>query len=271
MDGNQKGELIGTGRTAEVYAWGRDRVIKLYFPWWPRENIEYEARIGRAVVDEGVPAPKVGDIVEFEGRNGLIYERIDGPSMLDVVLNDQNQMDRMAVSLAHIHLATHQATPRNLPPQRRKIEHAIQGVPASLLPDELKQKALAKMDSLPDGNRLCHGDFHPGNIIVSAAGPRVIDWENANAGSPLADVARTLLLLDIARLYLQNELASRLTLENVTLFREAYLHEYLTETGADINFIFAWQLPIAAARMDEGIEIEESFLLSRCQFAAKQK
>src|SRR5437870_2394275 len=99
----QKGELIGTGRTAEVYAWGRGEVVKLYFSWWPQENIEYEAKIARAVVEAGVPAPKVGDILQVEGRTGLIYERIDGRSMLDVVLTEPDQSEPMARSLAHIH------------------------------------------------------------------------------------------------------------------------------------------------------------------------
>ena len=52
-----KGELIAEGRTAEVYAWGDREVLKLYRPWWPLVNIEYEIRICRAVHDAGIPSP----------------------------------------------------------------------------------------------------------------------------------------------------------------------------------------------------------------------
>ena len=57
--------------------------------------------------------------------------------------------------------------------------------------------ALEALNGLPDGDRLCHGDFHPGNCIIGDDGMRVIDWPNAYAGDPDADVARTLLTLRV--------------------------------------------------------------------------
>src|SRR3546814_7594415 len=55
--------------------------------------------------------------------------------------------------------------------------------------------ALPILDALPDGDRLCHGDYHPGNVIETAGGPVVIDWPAVTRGHPDADYARTLLLL----------------------------------------------------------------------------
>lgn len=44
--------------------------------------MEYEARVARAIHAAGVASPAAGDIVEVDGRRGLIYERLEGPSML---------------------------------------------------------------------------------------------------------------------------------------------------------------------------------------------
>src|SRR5262249_32610054 len=55
--------------------------------------------------------------------------------------------------------------------------------------------ALAMLEALPDGDRLCHGDFHPANVLVGRNGPAVIDWTGATRGDPAADLARTRLLL----------------------------------------------------------------------------
>ena len=43
-----------------------------------------------------------------------------------------------------------------------------------------------------------HGDLHPGNILLTASGPVVIDWEGASVGARDADVATTWLLLETA-------------------------------------------------------------------------
>jgi hypothetical protein len=46
----KKGPLIGTGRTAEIYAWGDDRVVKLFMDWCPQIWIENEsARVIRSL------------------------------------------------------------------------------------------------------------------------------------------------------------------------------------------------------------------------------
>jgi aminoglycoside phosphotransferase (APT) family kinase protein len=47
-----------------------------------------------------------------------------------------------------------------------------------------------------DGATLVHFDLHPDNVLVSTAGPVVIDWTNARGGSPDADVAMTWVILE---------------------------------------------------------------------------
>lgn len=69
------GELSARGRTAEVYAWGDQQILKLYFSEFPSHWVDYELKIARVVQDAGLPSPKVGEIVEVNGRRGLVYER----------------------------------------------------------------------------------------------------------------------------------------------------------------------------------------------------
>lgn len=45
---------IAIGRTAEVFAWGSGQVLKLYLPEMPREWRDYEAKVGRIVVEAGL-------------------------------------------------------------------------------------------------------------------------------------------------------------------------------------------------------------------------
>ena len=41
-----------------------------------------------------------------------------------------------------------------------------------------------------------HGDLHPGNVLMSAGGPVLIDWTNHRIGPRALDVALTWLVLD---------------------------------------------------------------------------
>ena len=45
-----------------------------------------------------------------------------------------------------------------------------------MLPKHIATAVLALIERLSPGDELCHGDLHPGNVIMTAAGPRLVDW-----------------------------------------------------------------------------------------------
>jgi aminoglycoside phosphotransferase (APT) family kinase protein len=53
---------------------------------------------------------------------------------------------------------------------------------------------------LPGGDRLLHLDWHPLNLLVDEARGEicgVVDWDNARAGDPVLDLARTRAILTV--------------------------------------------------------------------------
>lgn len=189
---------FATGRTAEIYSYGDGKVLKLFFSTIPQSWSGREADIGQYIQDAELPVPKVFQCLTVNNRNGVVYERIDGPTLL-------NQLGRMpwkagpyARLLASLHARVHQVSaPANLETQR---EWARGGIPdTDKLSKETKERVLHLLDSMPDGDRLCHGDFHPGNIIVTDRGPIIIDWMTASKGTPGGDVARTSIILEAAQ------------------------------------------------------------------------
>src|SRR5512138_225427 len=99
---------IARGRTAEIYAWDDRHILKLYRDWCPSHWVDYEARIARAVHESGVPSPAAGEIVEVDGRRGLIYERLEGPSMLQEMSSHPWTLLRCARSLAQLQVEVNQ-------------------------------------------------------------------------------------------------------------------------------------------------------------------
>ena len=108
---------------------------------------------------------------------------------------------------------------------------------------ELRRKTLlAGLAAMPEGDRLCHGDFHPYNIMGPLGREVLIDWPNASQGDPTADVCRTYVLLRSV----SSELAS------------AYIDTYSQASGASRDAILNWLPYVAAARLVEGVpEIDD--------------
>ena len=92
------------------------------------------------------------------GPGALVMERIDGPTMGEAMARRPWQLRSHVRTLADLHEQLH---------------------------------------AIPfDGLSLVHFDLHPDNVLISSRGPVVIDWTNAHAGSPAADVAMTWLILE---------------------------------------------------------------------------
>jgi uncharacterized protein (TIGR02172 family) len=187
------GPPIDYGRTSEVYAWGEDQVLKLFYNWFSLEKIEMEAWIARAVHASGLPVPAVGEVIRLNGRYGLIYERVRGDSMYRMFQHKPWNVLHYARRVAELQAALHDCSIQaDLRAQRQVLAGQIRQ--AETLPAPLRSRALAALDSMPDGDSLCHGDFWPGNILMPAQGEVVIDWIHASRGNPLADLARTTVL-----------------------------------------------------------------------------
>ena len=249
---------FAVGRTAEVYAWEDGQVLKLYRDWCPANWVDYEARIGRLVNEAGIPSPKVGDIVEVNGRRGILYQRVDGMDMLPALSRNPLKLVEYARMLARLHLEMHRCAGGDLPPMRGKIEHAIRS--AKALPDGLRERALQTLVALPDGDRLCHGDFHPGNVILTGSGPMIIDWVTAAKGHPAADVARTRLLFTVGDPP-NKGFARWLILTGRGLFLSAYLRAYRAAAPEIVAQSDAFLPVMAAARLNENIAPEQEQVL----------
>jgi len=254
-----KGEMIARGRTAEVFAWNDDRVLKLFLEGWPAKSVEDEAQVTGAVHKAGLRAPAVEGVVEVEGRQGIIFERVDGPSMLQVLRTRPWRIGQMARTLAELHAEIHSCEMPELPPLLEDLERAIREEVA--LPEETKGAVLRHLEQLPDGNTICHLDFHPDNILMSSHGPVVIDWGNPRRGDPLADVAASSLLFRLAAL--PQFMAGRWL---INMFRarlhSAYLKQYLELRPVSREQIAAWELPLVTARLADNIPEERDLLLT---------
>ena len=255
------GPRMALGGTADVYAWGDRQILKLYRPGASDEQIQREAAQTAAALAAGAPAPAVAGVIQFRGRLGIVFERIEGPTLVSALAERPNEVLDCARQFAGLHARLHSLTGTGLPGQRDRMRTDIQ---SARLSPELRASVLAALDGLPNGDAVCHGDFHPLNVIVSSTGPMVIDWYNATCGNPLADVARTVLLLEFTDLPRHSESAVRVAVDAVRVpFLAAYRAGYAALRPFDPAELRAWTVAVAAARLAKPLSAgEQAFLVA---------
>jgi Phosphotransferase enzyme family len=65
----------------------------------------------------------------------------------------------------------------------------------SVLPERITTGVLALIEHLAPDDVLCHSDLHPGNVIMTAQGPRLIDWLGAARAPAAYEIAQCHVLL----------------------------------------------------------------------------
>lgn len=153
------GRLIGTGRSADIYALGSGRVLRRFrFPY----DTQAEADLMIYLAKAGFPVPAVYDA----SGPDLIMERLEGRDMLSDVARRPWLAGKYGRDVADLHNRLHQID-----------------APPGLRP------------AFEPGNKVLHLDLHPANVMLTARGPVVIDWTNAAAGAPAVDVAMVYVIL----------------------------------------------------------------------------
>ena len=248
------GPLIATGRTAEVYAWDKDQVIKLFHNWVSEQGIKHEFDAARKWHDAGVNAPKAYKLIGEYGRLGIVFERIDGSTMLSMMISYPTQLADYAKILAELHLSIHKVETTEKPSYIDSIKYCINA--STVFSQEIKNTALEQLERLEEGNSICHADFHPDNVIMSKKGPFVIDWANACVGNPMADVTRTKLMLMMGEPPEQEKLPPDFATMRDE-FLKSYLDKYFENQTEELLNPDEWMLPVAVARSCENIEEEK--------------
>lgn len=239
------GARIGIGNTAEIFEADQGRVVKLFVKGYPESSMMKEYENSRLLHGLGLPVAHSYEMVQQGERHGIIYDRVEGDSLLDLLMADPSRLESGVTELAALHRTMLAC---RLPGALSLKEILRQYIGRSKdLGDAHKEKLLILLEELPEGDYFCHGDFHFGNVMAGPQGHTVIDYMNICRGHTYGDIARTVYLTEMtpvpAEAGDQTEFLLKLKKRAADL--------YLEQMGVTREELSGWLMVTAAARLGE--------------------
>lgn len=248
------GQPLVTARSAELFAWGPDQVLKLFRPSfsgetarWEQINIEEAHRLGATSVS-------CSGAVQIEGRTGLILRRIEGGTLTSAADSNPLKLFSIPKTLAQLHAQVHAAHTDRLQDIKAVVEQCLSLPSMAFLSADQKAAFRRYLAALPDGNTLLHMDFHTDNILGRNSAETIIDWATAARGAVGADLAMTYFLFHEAELFPGISKAREMLYNTLRKFiYRRYFDHYLQVKQLDatgvMRQIHAWYLPILVCRL----------------------
>lgn len=228
-------EVIGQGATTKIYRDG-NKAIKLYVDA-PPDEAENEAARQRFACGAGLPVPAVFGVRRLDDSSvALDMEFIDGHPLMTPGM-DRDERNSAVRVLVMLQCEVHKVYADGLPKLADRLIRKIKAV--RYLEEPLKNNLLSLIGHLNrDSGSLCHGDFHPLNVLYDGSKYWIIDWVDAVAGDPLADACRTHLIF----------------MQYISRSAGIYLKTFCRMTNSKKEDVLAWQPVIAAARLNENMD-----------------
>jgi hypothetical protein len=229
-----RGRLLATGNVAEIFEWD-SRVLKLYKSPEAKPAAFREAAIHAAVEALRLPVPSVWGLQQVGSRWGIVFDRVSDESFANRMCGSPDQIPQYLDHMAGLHVAIHRHVAIAFTSLKVRLIARIKDAPH--LEDRHRGALLIGLAAIPDGDRLCHGDLHPLNILGDVDKPMIVDWPDACRGDPAADVCRSYVLLTLHA----SELAA------------PYLHAYCRLGKISRQAILDWLPYVAAAKLAEKV------------------
>lgn len=226
--GSMYGAVIGRGAQSVVVANG-NRAQKIYPANYPLARVNREMEAQRLAQENGIRTPKIYDVKCIENRPMLVMERIEGIPLDECMRRQPSMALSMLEDFARIQHQIHQIPFAGHEPLTATVRSRINQLP---LDDGKRLGLMSSLRLLPEETALCHGDFHPQNVMIDESGPVIVDWADAAAGHPLADACQTYLLLML----------------HAPQLADPYKHFWDCLPAEDGHVLSDWLTPLAFAR-----------------------
>lgn len=221
--------IISVQNSITVFRDG-DRCLKVFNEDCAKADVINEALNQARMEETTVTVPKILEVTEVNGKWAIVSEYIKGENLEQLMARYPEKAGEYMDLFASLHCHIHQQSC----PMFKKLKDELQrNINSSELSATDRYDLYSRLERIPKYNEVCHGNFVPSKVIISAATgePYIIDWFHATQGNAAADAALTYLLL---------------RMRGCREEAEQYLALFCEKSGIEPHYIRRW-MPLVAA------------------------
>ncbi len=238
-------DVIATRKEKVIYKDG-DSAIKEFSEKFPKSDILNEALNQSRVEETGLPIPALKSVSVRGGKWTIAMEYVEGKTLEQIMEEDPDNLEKYMNDFVDLQLEVQSKKAPLLNKIKDKMNRKISSLSGEI-DATIRYELHTRLDSMPNHNKLCHGDFNPSNIIIDSEGhPHILDWSHATQGNASADAARTYLLFALK----DKKLA------------DLYLDTFCKKSDTAKQYVQQWLPIVAASQLVKRIPGEEEFLKS---------
>ena len=255
-------KLIGSGKTSDVFEYG-EYVLKLYKEFMDEGSIEMEYYFSKLAFNNNIKTPEPKSIIYEQNKKGIIFQKINGKALLKINIGNPLRIKKLLKIFVKLQFEIHKIKLNNS--EYTFKDYLNKSIEKSHFMNNDDKAYIHKyIRKLPEGNNLCHGDFHPENVLLEKNEYYVIDWMTGMQGNIAADAARTEMIIQNAEIpgnipYIIKRIMQIFQKK----LSQIYIKEYCKISGMKKVEIEKWKLPLYVARLDENNSKEEENRLLR--------
>lgn len=220
--------IIAQRKDKKIYRDG-DATIKVFDEHYNTADVLNEALNTARIEETGLNIPKIREVTKINGQWAIITDYIEGKTLSELMDENPDKEDEYL----ELFVNTQIEIQNKFCPLLTKIHDKMhRKISETGLDATTRYELHTRLDGMKKHKKVCHGDYNPSNIIITADGtPYILDWSHATQGNASEDVARTYLLFVLAG---KEELAKK------------YLKLFCKKSDTAIQYVQSW-LPIVAA------------------------
>ncbi len=189
---------IGAGACGEVYRLDDETIIKVYFPRVKEEEILREKDLAKKAFVMGVPTAISYDVVECDGRTGVVYEIIKSKTLAELIRENPEELEKYVQMYADVCKQIHGivAQEGELPSFKAINKDDIPNV--SYITEQERDYLYKFLEMVPESMHTVHGDLNINNIMVQNGECCLIDMGEFSTGTPMFDLSRIVFSVEYA-------------------------------------------------------------------------
>ena len=224
----EKCEKIGFGGNGAVYRVSEDEIVKVNYNPATYAALDLELAKAKEAFLLGIPTAISFDLVDCgEGRRGVVYETIKSRTLGESIQSSPELMEELTEKYIEQLNILHAVHTDNPVFSNAKDNYRKQVADASKYFTEEEGKMLERiLEVLPEGDRLCHCDAHPKNIMIQNGEMFWIDMEGMSVGHPIYDLISIAVILNGMRTDEMTVGICGMDIQTVRKFKECFIRKY---------------------------------------------